>query len=138
MLFRSNRWLNKYIFPGGYLPSLEQIVACCSRHGLKIIDLEILRGHYAETLRQWRIAFDANIDLIKQDYEDRFVRMWRFYLAGCEYFFRHQDGMVFQMQVAHDYNTAPATRRYIAEQEDSYRTILCSDKVFGQTRLLKK
>ena len=135
---RCNRWLNKYIFPGGYLPSLEQIVACCSRHGLKIIYLEILRGHYAETLRQWRIAFEANIDLIKQDYDDRFVRMWRFYLAGCEYFFRHQDGMVFQMQLAHDYNSVPATRRYIAELEDSYRTILCRDTVFGQTRPLKK
>jgi len=130
---RCNRWINKYIFPGGYLPSLEQITATASQQGLKIMDIEVMSGHYEETLKQWRAAFFDNIALIRHHYDDRFIRMWEFYLAGCEYFFRSQAGMVFQIQLAHDYNAAPLGRRYIAQQEDRYRDILCKTTFFGNT-----
>jgi len=122
---RCNRWLNKYIFPGGYIPSLEQMTRAAGRQGLKILDMEIMRGHYAETLKQWRQAFRQNIATVRQDYDERFIRMWEFYLIGCEYFFRCQDGMVFQLQLAHDHNAAPLTRRYISQTEDQYRKKLC-------------
>jgi cyclopropane-fatty-acyl-phospholipid synthase len=95
------------------------------RQGLKILDMEIMRGHYAETLKQWRQAFRQNIATVRQDYDERFIRMWEFYLIGCEYFFRCQDGMAFQLQLAHDHNAAPLTRRYISKTEDQYRKILC-------------
>ena len=91
---RCNRWINKYIFPGGYLPSLEQVSAAATRQGLKITDVEIMSGHYEETLKQWRQAFFKNCASVRQHYDDRFIRMWEFYLAGCEYFFRSQAGMV--------------------------------------------
>lgn len=126
-----NRWLAKYIFPGGYLPALEQMVISVAKQGLKILDLEIMRDHYAETLRQWRDRFHANIDIIRQDYDDRFIRMWEFYLAGCEYFFRVQEGMVFQLQLAHDHTTVPITRNYITHRQKKYQDILCKTPPFG-------
>ena len=81
---RCNRWLNKYIFPGGYIPSLEQMTRAAGRQGLKILDMEIMRGHYAETLKQWRQPFRQNIATVRQDYDERFIRMWEFYLISCE------------------------------------------------------
>ena len=75
---RCNRWLNKYIFPGGYIPSLEKRTRAAGRQGLKILDMEIMRGHYAETLKQWRQAFRQNIATVRQDYDERFIRMWEF------------------------------------------------------------
>ena len=91
----------------------------------KILDIEIMRGYYAETLNQWRQAFRQNIATVSQDYDERFIRMWESYLIGCEYFFRCQDGMVFQLQLAHDHNPASLTRRYISQTEDQYRGKLC-------------
>ena len=129
---RCNRWLNKYIFPGGYLPSLEQMTRAAGKQGLKILDMEIMRGHYAETLKQWRHAFYKNITEVRKDYDERFIRMWEFYLVGCEYFFRCQDGMVFQLQLAHDHNAAPQTRRYISQHEDEYRIKLCPKTSSGK------
>ena len=130
---RCNRWINKYIFPGGYLPALEQVTAAASHHGLKILDIEIMSGHYEETLRQWRSAFFANIATVRTHYDERFIRMWEFYLAGCECFFRSQAGMVFQLQLGHNYKVTPLGRRYIAHKEDSYRDILCKTIFFGNT-----
>lgn len=130
---RCNRWINKYIFPGGYLPALEQVTAAASQHGLKILDIEIMSGHYEETLKQWRRAFFANIATVRTHYDERFIRMWEFYLAGCEYFFRSQAGMVFQLQLGHNYKVTPLGRRYIAQKEDSYRDILCKTNFFGNT-----
>ena len=95
------------------------------RQGLKIPNMEIMRGHYAETLKQWRQAFRQNIATVRQDYDERFIRMWKFYLIGCEYFSRCQYGMVFQLQLAHDRNATPFTRRYISQTEDQYRKKLC-------------
>ena len=102
------------------------------REGLKILDIEIMRGHSTETLKQWRQASRQNIATVRQDYDERFIRMWEFYLIGCEYFFRCQDGMVFQMQLAHDHNAAPLTRRYISQTEDEYRKKLCPKISFGK------
>ena len=126
-----NLWLAKYIFPGGYLPSLEQIVKSISKQGLKILDVEIMRDHYAETLRHWRLRFHDNIDAIRSDYDDQFIRMWEFYLVGCEYFFRVQEGMVFQFQLAHDHTAVPLARNYITNQQEIYRDILCKTPPFG-------
>ena len=103
------------------------------RQGLKIFDMEIMRGHYAETLKQWRQAFRQDGATVRQDYDERFIRMWEFYLAGCEYFFRSQAGMVFQLQLGHNYKVKPLGRRYIAQKEDSYRDILCKTIFFGNT-----
>ena len=129
-----NRWLAKYIFPGGYLPSLEQMVRSISKQGLKILDVEIMRDHYSETLRQWRLRFRANIDAIRSDYDDQFIRMWEFYLVGCEYFFRVQEGMVFQFQLAHDHTAVPLARNYITKQQEIYRDILCKTPPFGNIK----
>jgi len=128
---RCNRWINKYIFPGGYLPSLEQMTAAASKQGLKIIDIEVMTGHYEKTLQKWRHAFFKNISNVQNHYDEKFIRMWEFYLVGCEYFFRSQAGMVFQIQLGHDYNAAPLTRRYISQQEDHYRDLLCKTTLFG-------
>ena len=127
-----NRWLQKYIFPGGFLPSLDQMVAATEMQGLKILDLEIMRGHYAETLKQWRLNFYSNIDDVRKHYDDTFIRMWSFYLLGCEYFFRQQHGMVLQLQLAHNQMAAPANRRYIGELQDKFRDILCTDNPSGK------
>ena len=95
------------------------------RQGLKILDIEIICGHYAETLNQLRYAFRQNIATVRHGYDERFIRMWEFYLIGCEYFSRCQDGMVFQLQLAHNHSATPVTRRYISQTEDQYRKKLC-------------
>ncbi len=83
-----NRWITKYIFPGGYLPSVAQMIRNTEERGLKLLDLEIMRGHYAKTLRHWRLRFLAHKADMAKLYDAWFVRMWEFYLVGCEYFFR--------------------------------------------------
>ena len=95
------------------------------REGLKILNMEIMRGHSTETLKRWRQAFRQNIATVRQDYDERFIRMWEFYLISCEYFFRCHDGIVFQLQLVHGRNKAPVTRRYISQTEDQYRKKLC-------------
>jgi cyclopropane-fatty-acyl-phospholipid synthase len=126
-----NRWLTKYIFPGGYLPSLEQMVQSTEMQGLKILDMEIMRGHYAETLKKWRQNFHDSMDEIQLHYDDRFIRMWDFYLVGCECFFRLQQGMVMQLQLGHDQMAAPANRRYIGVLQDEFEDILCNSSPSG-------
>ncbi|MEX0921274.1 MAG: cyclopropane-fatty-acyl-phospholipid synthase family protein [Rhodovibrionaceae bacterium] len=113
----TNPWLRKYIFPGGYTPSLSEVTAAIEDVGLYITDIEILRLHYAETLRHWRERFEANIDRARTLYDDRFCRMWDFYLAGCEVSFRYMDQMVFQIQLAHKQEAVPLTRDYITDWE---------------------
>lgn len=116
-----NRWMTKYIFPGGYLPSLDQMIEATEMQGLKILDIEIMRGHYAETLKHWRLNFHKNRTEIQKIYDERFIRMWDFYLIGCEYFFRTQHGMVFQLQLAHDQMAAPINRHHISESADEFK-----------------
>ncbi|MDA9639920.1 cyclopropane-fatty-acyl-phospholipid synthase family protein [SAR116 cluster bacterium] len=123
-----NRWLTKYIFPGGYLPSVDQMIKATEGRGLKLLDLEIMRGHYAETLREWRLKFMEQKPKIEALYDSRFVRMWEFYLVGCEYFFRSQRGMVMQLQLSLDQNAVPKSRRYIGQREQKFR-----DKLWHQT-----
>ena len=115
----TNTWLRKYIFPGGYSPALSEVLSAIERVGLWVTDIEILRLHYAETLRHWRERFLANRDRIKHlaGYDDRFCRMWEFYLAGCEVAFRYMNQMVFQIQVARRQDAAPFARDYMVDAE---------------------
>jgi cyclopropane-fatty-acyl-phospholipid synthase len=116
----TNTWLRKYIFPGGYTPALSEVLAAIEKVGLWVADIEILRLHYAETLRHWRGRFLANREEIKRlaGYDDRFCRMWEFYLAGCEIAFRYMHQMVFQIQLARRQDAVPLTRDYLVEAEN--------------------
>jgi cyclopropane-fatty-acyl-phospholipid synthase len=97
----TNPWIDKYIFPGGYSPALSEIVPAIERAGLFVTDIEVLRLHYAETLREWRRRFKANRDRVKQIYDERFCRMWEFYLAGSEIAFRDQGRQARRRRSAH-------------------------------------
>jgi cyclopropane-fatty-acyl-phospholipid synthase len=118
----TNPWLRKYIFPGGYSPAVSEVVPVVERTGLWITDIEILRLHYAETLRAWRQRFNANRERVRALYDERFCRMWEFYLAGSEVAFREQGHMNFQMQLAKRIDTVPLTRDYITDWERAHRT----------------
>ena len=107
----------KYIFPGSYAPALSEVMAPIQRSGLFVTDIEILRLHYAETLRHWRQRFLANLDRARALYDDRFCRMWEFYLAGVEVSFRCMDMVVFQIQLARRQDAVPLTRDYITDWE---------------------
>jgi cyclopropane-fatty-acyl-phospholipid synthase len=113
----TNPWLRKYIFPGGYSPALSEVVPHAERARLWITDLEILRLHYAETLRAWRSRFEHNRDRIRALYDERFCRMWEMYLVGCELAFRCGGHLVFQMQLAKAVGTVPLTRDYMLDWE---------------------
>ena len=113
----TNPWIAKYIFPGGYSPALSEVLPAVEKSGLLVTDIEILRLHYAETLRHWRWRFAANRDAIAALYDERFCRMFEFYLAASELSFRREDQMVFQLQMAHRIGSVPLTRDYVAENE---------------------
>lgn len=112
-----NSWLQKYIFPGGYVPSLSEVMPVIEATGLMVTDVEVLRLHYAETLRHWRERFHANWHRLAHLYDERFRRMWEFYLAACEMEFRYDGLAVFQIQLSNRLDTVPLTRDYIAEAE---------------------
>ena len=114
----TNPWIAKYIFPGGYIPSLSEVIPVIEKSGLIITDIEILRLHYAETLKAWRQSFLAHWDEAKALYDERFCRMWDFYLAASESAFRWQGMMVFQIQLAHKQDAVPLTRDYIMQEEE--------------------
>lgn len=109
----TNAFTNKYIFPGGYVPALSEIVSAAEDAGLWVTDVEILRLHYAETLRHWRERFLADPE-IPSLYDARFRRMWEYYLASAEVGFRYGGHMVFQIQLARKLDTLPITRDYLA------------------------
>jgi cyclopropane-fatty-acyl-phospholipid synthase len=109
----TNPWIAKYIFPGGYCPALSEVIPHVEKSGLIATDVEILRLHYAETLRHWRRRFIANRDTIASLYDERFCRMFEFYLCGSEIAFRREGHMVFQIQLAHSQSAVPLTRDYI-------------------------
>jgi len=113
----TNPWLRKYIFPGGYTPALSEVMAAVEDIGLWVTDVEILRLHYAKTLREWHRRFQANRDRIRQLYDERFCRMWEFYLLGCEVAFRNLNQMVFQVQLSKRQDAVPLTRDYMTEDE---------------------
>ena len=110
-------WIAKYIFPGGYIPALSEVLPAIERAGLWVTDIEILRLHYAETLREWRKRFNAQRAEIAEIYDERFCRMWDSYLACSEVGFRHVGMMNFQVQLTKRVDALPLTRDYIAEAE---------------------
>jgi cyclopropane-fatty-acyl-phospholipid synthase len=117
----TNSWIQKYIFPGGYIPSLSEVFPAIEKAGLKVTDVEILRLHYAETLKAWRERFLAHRAEAVALYDEAFCRMWEFYLAASETAFRYQDMMIFQIQIVRDQNALPLTRDYIWQAEDALR-----------------
>ncbi len=113
----TNAWVRKYIFPGGYSPALSEVLPAVEDAGLWVTDVEILRLHYAETLAEWQRRFQAHRDGIAAMLDQRFCRMWEFYLAGAEMAFRHQDHMVFQLQLSRNVDAVPLTRDYMQDDE---------------------
>ena len=113
-------WIAKYIFPGGYIPAVSEAMVPLERAGLYLTDVEILRLHYAETLRHWRRRFRTHRSKVAALYDERFCRMWEFYLAGAELGFRHARQMVFQLQLAKSLDTVPLTRDYITDYDRSH------------------
>jgi cyclopropane-fatty-acyl-phospholipid synthase len=119
----TNPWIAKYIFPGGYIPALSEVLPAIERSGLLVTDIEILRLHYAETLRAWRERFLAHREEAERIYDQRFVRMWEFYLAASEMAFREQAMMVMQIQLTKRQGVVPITRDYIAREEARLRAL---------------
>ncbi len=117
----TNPWIAKYIFPGGYIPALSEVMPAIERAGLLVCDIEILRLHYAETLKAWRERFMARREEAVQLYDERFARMWEFYLAASEMSFRKQNMMNFQIQLTKRQGVVPMTRDYIARGEAELR-----------------
>jgi cyclopropane-fatty-acyl-phospholipid synthase len=113
----TNAWLDKYIFPGGYSPALSEILPAIEKAGLHVTDIEVLRLHYAETLKEWRRRF--NRGCVAAHYDPTFCRMWDFYLAGCEASFRYGGLVNFQIQLSKTVDVVPLTRDYIADWERS-------------------
>ena len=127
----TNAWIRKYIFPGGYSPALSEVLRAVERAGLFVTDLEILQLHYADTLREWSRRFAQHRDEIKALYDERFCRMWEFYLAVSEISFRTLDQMVFQLQLAHRKDAVPRTRDYMVDWE---RKVLNGTKLARQKK----
>jgi cyclopropane-fatty-acyl-phospholipid synthase len=113
----TNAFIAKYIFPGGYIPALSEVLPAVERSGLVLSDLEVLRLHYAETLRAWRQRFLANWDKASAILGEQFCRMWEFYLSGSETAFRYQGLVVFQLQLTKRLEALPLTRDYMFEEE---------------------
>ena len=110
-------WIRKYIFPGGYIPSLSEITPAIEKSGLIVTDIEFLGQHYAETLKHWQQCFHSNRAKVKQIYDENFCRMWEYYLACSEISFRHLDSTVFQIQLVKERYNIPMTRDYITNQD---------------------
>jgi cyclopropane-fatty-acyl-phospholipid synthase len=119
----TNPWIAKYIFPGGYIPALSEVLPAVERAGLLVTDIEILRLHYAETLKAWRDRFLAHREEVERLYDARFTRMWEFYLAASEMAFREQAMMVFQLQLTKRQGIVPMTRDYMAREEGRLRAL---------------
>lgn len=116
----TNPWLRKYIFPGGYTPALSEVFTSLERSNLFASDMEILKTHYAETLKHWHRRFSVNREAVRELYDERFCRMWEFYLLGCESTFRYDDQMVFQLQLTKDRYATPETRDYMVDWERAH------------------
>lgn len=117
----TNPWMRKYIFPGGYSPAISEVVPVVERSRLWITDIEVLRLHYAETLKAWRRRFLQNRDRVLQLYDERFCRMWETYLVGSEIAFRYGGHLVMQIQMAKTIDAVPLTRDYMFDWERSHR-----------------
>jgi len=106
-------WITKYIFPGGYTPSLSEIAGPIEKSGLIISDIEVLRMHYSHTLRHWKKRFLSKKHEVLEMFDEKFLRMWEFYLASCEMVFKWGDQVVFQLQLTKNFTSVPNTRDYI-------------------------
>ena len=106
-------WITKYIFPGGYTPSLSEIAGPIEKSGLIISDLEVLKIHYAQTLRHWKERFIQNKAKVLKMFDEKFFRMYEFYLTSCESAFKYGDQVVYQIQLSKELDTVPSTRDYI-------------------------
>ncbi len=109
----TNPWISKHIFPGGYVPSMSEVLPAIEKADLWLDDVETLRLHYATTLRHWYERFQSNRDKVAAIYDDRFVRMWRFYLVASEQTFRFGPQAVFQFQLSRAQDAVPLTRDYL-------------------------
>ncbi len=123
----TNPWIAKYIFPGGYSPALSEVLGPVEKSGLVIGDIEILRLHYAKTLAHWRRRFSANRDAIASLYDERFCRMFEFYLSASEVAFRLSDHMNFQIQLMRNQEAVPLARDYMFERERQQKFASASD-----------
>ena len=128
-------FIAKYIFPGGYIPALSEMVHCIERAGLIVADVEILRLHYAKTLRAWRKRFLANWDKAAAIRDETFCRMWEFYLAGSEAAFRYQGLVVFQVLLIKRIDSLPLTRDYMMDAEQRLRV---QDAIDARPRLVRE
>ena len=117
----TNPWMAKYIFPGGYIPAISEAMAAVEKEQLWPADIEIWRLHYAETLRHWEQRFSANTERARALYDDRFCRMWRFYLVASEQAFRYNWQCVFQFQLARKRDAVPLTRDYLYRETPPLR-----------------
>jgi len=106
-------WIEKYIFPGGYIPALSETVSKIEKSGLSMTDIQILKFHYAETLKRWRYNFYDNIDKVKEIYDEKFCRMWDFYLSSSQASFEESTLVVFQLQLSKNKKTVPDKRDYM-------------------------
>jgi cyclopropane-fatty-acyl-phospholipid synthase len=116
-------WLRKYIFPGAYSPALSEVFPVVEQAGLWVTDLEFLRLHYAKTLAHWHARFERNRDIVAKMYDERFCRMWEFYLVSAEMMFRTGSQLVFHMQLARKRDAAPIVRDYITDVQRMYRDL---------------
>ena len=114
-------WMRKYIFPGAYSPALSEVFEAAEPNRLWVTDVEVLRVHYADTLREWEKPFQANRDKVEAMYGARFCRMWEFYLVSAEMMFRTGAQMVFHMQLAHKRDAVPVTRDYMSDRRQQFR-----------------
>ncbi|MDR0225818.1 MAG: cyclopropane-fatty-acyl-phospholipid synthase family protein [Burkholderiaceae bacterium] len=117
----NNPWIERYIFPGGHIPSMSEFTPAIERAGLVVTDIEVLRLHYARTLRLWRERFLARRDEAARLYDERFCRMWEFYLSMSETAFRYQDIAIFQVQLARRQEAVPLTRSYVEQRSQALR-----------------
>ncbi|WP_431299980.1 class I SAM-dependent methyltransferase [Tabrizicola sp. BL-A-41-H6] len=106
-------WFNKYIFPGAYCPAVSEAMRVVEKTGMILADLEVWRGHYERTLQEWLKRFDRNIDRIRQLQDDRFLRMWRYYLQSAELSFSEAHLVIHQLHLAKGRYTVPVTRDYL-------------------------
>ena len=130
----TNPWLAKYTFPGGCIPALSEVLPAIERAGFLVTDIEILRLHYADTLKQWRKRFLAKRSEASRLYDERFCRMWELYLVSSEMAFREEGMMVFQIQMTKTQGVVPNTRNYIPEGEARLRDVKVSRAVLSNQR----
>ena len=106
-------WIEKYIFPGGYIPALSEVMQRVEKSGLITTDIQVLKFHYAETLKRWRYNFYDNIDKVKEFYDEKFCRMWDFYLSSSQASFEESSLVIYQLQLSKNKKTVPDSRDYL-------------------------